>query len=487
MNNRKGKLTNTGTLNSTYYLTNASGAQLINKLTLNTSGTVTKDGPAGLVNDGTVENQSGAKLTNDGTLTNNSGGKLINAGTLNNELNSTLENYGTLYNNNSHGTLTVKTHAKLSNFSSLENLGLLTNDGTINLSQSDVPESLFNNHANGTLTNSGSLFINPEATLFNYGTLYNNNSHGTLTVKTNAKLSNFGILENLGLLTNDGTINLSQSDVPESLFNNHANGTLTNNSGGTLTVEAGATLTNSGNLVNKSNGTLTNNQGTLTNHNKLDNYGTLNNDGTLDITSGSTLTNAATFINEKDGTLTGDGTINCKDGAKIHNRGKISGNWTSHDCQWNDSGSLSADKSAGVLTIEGDLYKTGGSKDVELGGLVNGGGDKSLTEFDWLHVTGNVELAGLLNVSFIDGFKLGRGMSFDILAVDGQLSGQYDGLAEGDLVGNYDGQDLFITYIGGDGNDVSLYTNPIPEPATLLLTLLGLLALATTAHRTRCG
>ena len=412
MNNRKGKLTNTGTLNSTYYLTNASGAQLINKLTLNTSGTVTKDGPAGLVNDGTVENQSGAKLTNDGTLTNNSGGKLINAGTLNNELNSTLENYGTLYNNNSHGTLTVKTHAKLSNFSSLENLGLLTNDGTINLSQSDVPESLFNNHANGTLTN---------------------------------------------------------------------------NSGGTLTVEAGATLTNSGNLVNKSNGTLTNNQGTLTNHNKLDNYGTLNNDGTLDITSGSTLTNAATFINEKDGTLTGDGTINCKDGAKIHNRGKISGNWTSHDCQWNDSGSLSADKSAGVLTIEGDLYKTGGSKDVELGGLVNGGGDKSLTEFDWLHVTGNVELAGLLNVSFIDGFKLGRGMSFDILAVDGQLSGQYDGLAEGDLVGNYDGQDLFITYIGGDGNDVSLYTNPIPEPATLLLTLLGLLALATTAHRTRCG
>lgn len=119
----------------------------------------------------------------------------------------------------------------------------------------------------------------------------------------------------------------------------------------------------------------------------------------------------------------------------------------------------------------------GGSKEVELGGLVNGDGDKSLTEFDWLHVTGNVELARLLNVSLIDGFKLGRGMSFDILAVDGQRSGQYDGLEEGDLVGNYDGQDLFISYTGGNGNNVSLYTNPIPEPATLLLALVALVAL----------
>jgi hypothetical protein len=36
-------------------------------------------------------------------------------------------------------------------------------------------------------------------------------------------------------------------------------------------------------------------------------------------------------------------------------------------------------------------------------------------------------------------------MSFAISRVGGTLSGQHDDLDEGDLVGNYGGQDLFIT------------------------------------------
>jgi len=120
--------------------------------------------------------------------------------------------------------------------------------------------------------------------------------------------------------------------------------------------------------------------------------------------------------------------------------------------------------------------------EIELGGLLDGGGDKSLTEYDWLDVTGNVELAGTLDVSLIDGFDLHRGNVFNFLRVGGILSGQYDGLGEGDLVGNFGGQDLFITYGGGDGNDVALYT--VPEPTTLLL---ALLALAAAPLRVRCG
>jgi hypothetical protein len=41
-------------------------------------------------------------------------------------------------------------------------------------------------------------------------------------------------------------------------------------------------------------------------------------------------------------------------------------------------------------------------------------------------------------------------------------------------VGNYSGTDLYITYFGGDGNDVTLFSPAVPEPSTILLALLGL-------------
>ena len=78
------------------------------------------------------------------------------------------------------------------------------------------------------------------------------------------------------------------------------------------------------------------------------------------------------------------------------------------------------------MTIDGDYFKRAGSKHIELGGLFDGDGDKSLTEFDWIGVTGNVELAGLLDVQLIEGFELHPGMSFEFLLVGGTLTGQYD-------------------------------------------------------------
>ena len=71
---------------------------------------------------------------------------------------------------------------------------------------------------------------------------------------------------------------------------------------------------------------------------------------------------------------------------------------------------------------------------------------------------------------------------FNFLRVGGTLSGQYDGLGEGDLVGNFGSEDLYITYTAGSGNDVALYT--VPEPTTLLLALLALVA---APLRVRCG
>ena len=95
-------------------------------------------------------------------------------------------------------------------------------------------------------------------------------------------------------------------------------------------------------------------------------------------------------------------------------------------------------------------------------------------------MTGNVQLAGVLDVLLIDGFELAEGMSFNFLRVGGTLTGQYDGLDEGGLVGNFSGEDLFITYTGSDGNDVTLFT--VPEP-TMVLTWSLLIGLAVMVRR----
>ena len=99
----------------------------------------------------------------------------------------------------------------------------------------------------------------------------------------------------------------------------------------------------------------------------------------------------------------------------------------------------------------------------ELGGLIAG------DEFDKLTVSGDLDLAGLLNIELIDGFQLGSDDVFEIISVDGLLNGQFAGLEHGDLVGNFGGQDLFISYKFGDGNNVALVSNAaaVPEPGSL--------------------
>ena len=186
----------------------------------------------------------------------------------------------------------------------------------------------------------------------------------------------------------------------------------------------------------------------------------------------NSVTQLSTLTNYNGGTLFNIGSIHTTSGTFTNNgtytgSGHISGSWTDH-------GVVKPGNSAGVVTIDGNYYKRARSKETELGGEFHGGGDKSLTEFDWLHVTGDVELAGALNVYLIDSFELLAGMSFDILKVGGTLTGQYDGLDEGRRVGSFSGTNLYISYAGGAGNDVTLFSRAVPEPATLLLVLVGL-------------
>jgi autotransporter-associated beta strand protein len=139
--------------------------------------------------------------------------------------------------------------------------------------------------------------------------------------------------------------------------------------------------------------------------------------------------------------------------------------------------------SAGSLTFAASVtFESAGSAlDVNLGGT---GFNLGINEqYDRIRLTGGVLALNnaTLNLSFINGFTLDLSQAFGIAQLTGTatLSGFFDGLEEGALVGNFGGTDLFITYAGnvGDtgtidlfgGNDIVLYTIPEPSFAALVL------------------
>ncbi|WP_413413308.1 calcium-binding protein [Prochlorococcus sp. MIT 0701] len=257
---------------------------------------------------------------------------------------------------------------------------------------------------NGTVNfNSSANWLCYGATIENYGTINLGNPD------INHENASFSVLE---VGTADDTI----SPLHHSTFYNNKGGIVENHIY-TVEVLSGCQFINAG---------------------KVCNYSAFVNDGNIDTTKG-------TFTNLKGGVLSGTGT---HEGNIINDKG----------------GALSPGSSSGGYFIDGNLYqKEGSTKEIELGGTYHGDGDRTATEHDWIEITGDLELAGDLDVSLIDGFKLSAGDSFVIAKVDGDLAGEYDGLNEGDSVGRFKSEkggklDLFLTYEGGDGNDIELYT-----------------------------
>ena len=102
----------------------------------------------------------------------------------------------------------------------------------------------------------------------------------------------------------------------------------------------------------------------------------------------------------------------------------------------------------------------------ELGGTTFG------SQYDRLTVQGNIELSGLLNVQFINGFSPAASNSFtliDNLGL-GLINGTFVGLPEGSLF-LADSMLFQITYQGGDGNNLMI--TAVPEPGTWAMVLLG--------------
>ena len=112
----------------------------------------------------------------------------------------------------------------------------------------------------------------------------------------------------------------------------------------------------------------------------------------------------------------------------------------------------------GVYTIDGTWdQQAEAGLEIHLGGLFDGGGNKAFTNFDWIDVTGDVALAGDLDVELTAGFNLSIGNQFEIINVGGTLSGTFDNQPQDSTVAILGGLPLRVNYQGGDGNDVVLY------------------------------
>ncbi|MEZ6093681.1 MAG: PEP-CTERM sorting domain-containing protein [Pirellulaceae bacterium] len=279
-----------------------------------------------------------------------------------------------------------------------------------------------------------------------------------------------GGLHNLG----SGELRTLSSDWVRFGGNGSINEGRINNFGGV--VEFGGDLTNastgqiSGRGVFVASGGLTN-QGAMHFSGTTDILGDVTNDtGGLIVTSGNATTSFYDNVVNQ-GEIRTSGTGSTVFFGDVSGSGTFTGTGTTFF-----EGGLNPGNSPGVLEFSGDVVL--GSESLttfELGGLNYG-------EFDKLIIGGDLTMLGSMSVEMWNGFGLAHNMEFLIIEVGGNQFGNFSGFGEGDLVGNFGGFDLFISYAAGDGNDVALFT-AVPEPGAI--SLVGMAAAAAFYRRRR--
>ncbi len=175
--------------------------------------------------------------------------------------------------------------------------------------------------------------------------------------------------------------------------------------------------------------------------------------GVLNVTEGAAVTAGGTITVWNGGTLGGNSTITT---TEVINYGSLAPGIS--------SGTLTAEASIGTLTINGNLtQEASGILDLRIGGATAG-------LYDVLSVSGLVTLGGSISVTLVDDFLLIPYQTFQILTSGASPTGTFAGLGEGDLVGTYNGIDLFITYapeLNFDSEDFGVGLYSIPEPSAL--------------------
>ena len=175
--------------------------------------------------------------------------------------------------------------------------------------------------------------------------------------------------------------------------------------------------------------------------------------------SGSLTTNQITV--PSGGVLTNDGTIGgpitVQAGGIVNGGGTNSGTTIIQQ-----NGTIAPGHSPGCLTI--GTVSISGSYQAEIAGATT-----ACTDYDQLIVTNTVNITnGTLDVQLTNGFTPTVGQTFKIIDNQGisPILGTFNGLAEGATVST-GGYDFKLSYVGGNGNDVTLTAlGPTPPAAT---------------------
>jgi len=243
----------------------------------------------------------------------------------------------------------------------------INNSGTINITSNVRIDTIFTN--SGTM-NIGANYSSDDGSLINNATV--NWTAGDLIE-----------LGGLASITNTGTFNIS---------GNNANGIDFTNSGTLSKTAGGATSSFTGSFTNT---------------------GTVNASSGLLEFSGYTQTAGLTQLN--------GGNINEVGGTATINGGTLAGigTFTAGDLNINGA-TLAPGASPGTLNIVGNLNLGSTSTTlIELGGTNQG------VDYDFINVTGNVALDGILNISLFGGFTGITGNSFDVIQSGGVMNGAF--------------------------------------------------------------
>ncbi|MBX3415726.1 MAG: hypothetical protein KF708_23785 [Pirellulales bacterium] len=166
------------------------------------------------------------------------------------------------------------------------------------------------------------------------------------------------------------------------------------------------------------------------------------------------LSNGSGRINVGAGTLdaTPQGTLRLGPGGVLAGTGTVEGNVLI------DGGLVAPGFSPGTLTIDGSLtYGSSSTLSMEIGGLAKG------IDYDHMSVSGDLSLGGMLELSFINGFRPSELDSFELFSVggsfdDSQLSIVWLGVPQGFQ---------YHTYL--DEAAYGVVITAVPEPSTLVL------------------
>jgi VCBS repeat-containing protein len=176
---------------------------------------------------------------------------------------------------------------------------------------------------------------------------------------------------------------------------------------------------------------------------------------------------ALKMVVPEDATLTVNGEVKVKHMA-VEKKAMVKGDSTitSEALTFKKEAILSPGNSPGALTIQGALTLEAGSIYLaELAGTTPGEGGH-----DQIRLEGVIDLTGAtLSVNLLAGFVPALGDSFTIIDNDGAdtVVGTFDGLPEGTPLALPAGPPVFITYRGGDGNDVALVAGEPPTAIAL--------------------